>query len=119
MNHFISLQEAIEMTSLYRQEKENILKSAYQNQNVLARSEAFPKAVFDTLLAKNGCDGLRIYYGMDAQLKVHAILVPIDEAGNDILPSESLNDEEGDGDDIAERGMRCPDICGDTSPLNP
>lgn len=117
MNHFISLQEAIDMTSLYRQESENILKPAYQNQNILARSEAFDRAAFDTLLAKNGCAGLRIYYGMDAQLKVHAIIVPTDANGNDILPSQTLTSTE-DGDDIAERGIRCPDICPTESPLN-
>jgi hypothetical protein len=117
MNHFISLQEAIDMTSLYRQEQENILKPAYQNQNILARSEAFDRAAFDTLLAKNGCAGLRIYYGMDTSLKVHAIIVPIDENGNDILPSANSLTEEGE-DDIAERGIRCPDSCPVDSPLN-
>lgn len=117
MNHFISLQEAIDMTSLYRQESENILKPAYQNQNILARSEAFDRAAFDTLLAKNGCAGLRIYYGMDTSLKVHAIIVPIDENGNDILPSANSLTEEGE-DDIAERGIRCPDSCPQDSPLN-
>jgi hypothetical protein len=117
MNHFISLQEAIDMTTLYRQEQENILKPVYQNQNILARSEAFERAAFDTLLAKNGCAGLRIYYGMDAQLKVHAIIVPTDENGNDILPSSSLTNTE-EGEDIAERGLRCPDICPEPSVLN-
>jgi hypothetical protein len=117
MNHFISLQEAIDMTSLYRQEQENILKPDYQNQNILARSETFERAAFDTLLAKNGCAGLRIYYGMDAQLKVHAIIVPTDANGNDILPSPSLTSTE-EGEDIVERGLRCPDICPDTSVLN-
>lgn len=105
------------MTSLYRQESENILKPAYQNQNILARSEAFDRAAFDTLLAKNGCAGLRIYYGMDTSLKVHAIIVPIDENGNDILPSANSLTEEGE-DDIAERGIRCPDSCPQDSPLN-
>ena len=117
MNHFISLQEAIEMTTLYRQEQENILKPAYQHQNILARSEAFDRAAFDTLLAKNGCAGLRIYYGMDAQLKVHAIIVPMDANGNDILPSQTFSSTE-EGEDIAERGLRCPDICPDASVLN-
>lgn len=116
MNHFISLQEAVDMTTLYRQEYENILKPVYQNQNILARSEAFDRAAFDTLLAKNGCAGLRIYYGMDEQLKVHAIIVPIDANGNDILPAQNLTDEEGE--DIAERALRCPDICPGMSPLN-
>ncbi len=117
MNHFITLQEAIDMTTLYRQESENILKPAYQHQNILARSEAFDRAAFDTLLAKNGCAGLRIYYGMDAQLKVHAIIVATDANGNDILPAATVAAEDGE-DDIVERGIRCPDICPTDSPLN-
>ncbi len=117
MNHFITLQEAIDMTTLYRAENENILKPAFQNQNILARSEAFERAAFDTLLAKNGCAGLRIYYGMDESFKVHAIIVPTDSNGDDILPAPSFNEEE-EGEDIAERGIRCPDLCPTASPLN-
>ncbi|MEJ8841882.1 hypothetical protein WG954_05755 [Lacibacter sp. H375] len=117
MNHFITLQEAIDMTTLYRAENENILKPEFQNQNILARSEAFERAAFDTLLAKNGCAGLRIYYGMDENYKVHAIIVPTDSNGNDILPAPGLNEEE-EGEDIAERGIRCPDLCPTASPLN-
>jgi hypothetical protein len=117
MNHFISLQEAIEMTGLYRQEMNNILKTEYLGQNILARSEAFDRSVFDTLLAKSGCAGLRIYYGMDAALKVHAIIVPFDANGNDILPAANMALED-EGEDIAERGFRCPDICPEPSPLN-
>lgn len=117
MSHFITLQEAIAMTSLYRQEMNNILKPAYQDQNILARSEAFDREVFDVLLAKEGCAGLRIYYGMDTQLKVHAIIVAYDANGNDLLPANNLSSTD-DGEDIAERGLRCPDICPGTSPLN-
>lgn len=119
MNHFINLQEAIEMTTLYRAEQENILKTEYQYQNILARSEAFERAVFDTLLAKNGCAGLRVYYGMSSDLKVHAIIVAIDADGNDILPVQtSLASTTEEGEDIAERGVRCPDLCSADSPLN-
>jgi hypothetical protein len=43
-NHFISLQTGIDMTTLYRQEKENILATAYKNQNILPISETFDRA---------------------------------------------------------------------------
>ena len=118
MNHFISLQEGIDMTILYRAEKENILKNQYQNQNILPLSEQFPRAPFDTLLAKSGCAGLRIYYGMSEDLKIHAIIVPTDAEGNDILPEQTGASSLGDEEDIFERGNRCPDICPDPSPLN-
>ena len=118
MNHFISLQEGIDMTTLYRAEKENILKTQFQGQNILPLSEAFSRAPFDTLLAKSGCEGLRIYYGMSEDLKIHAIIVATDENGNDILPEETESVNLGEEDDIFERGNRCPDICPDDSPLN-
>lgn len=119
MNHFITLQEAIEMTTLYRAEHEQILKPEYQQQNILARSETFEKAAFETLLTKNGCAGLRIYYGMDDALKIHAIIVAIDVNGNDILPvTESMALTTEEGEDIVERGIRCPDLCPAESPLN-
>ncbi|RXK60674.1 hypothetical protein ESA94_09425 [Lacibacter luteus] len=119
MNHFISLQEAIEMTTLFRAQQENILKPEFQQRNILARSEAFERAAFDTLLAKNGCAGLRIYYGMGIDLKVHAIIVAIDANGHDLLPaSASMLSTMEEGEDIAERGIRCPDLCPADSPLN-
>lgn len=118
MSQFISLQEAIDMTSLYRSQKENILKTQFQGQNILALSEAFDRNVFDTVLGRSGVMGLRIYYGMDENLKIHAIIVGTDENGDDILPGESnLNVSEEDNY-IIENGNRCPDICPGDSPLN-
>jgi hypothetical protein len=116
MSHFISLQEGIDMTSLYRTEKENILKTQYQNQNILPLSESFDRAEFDTVLGKTGCEGLRIYYGMDENLKIHAIIVGVDQEGDDMIPAESSLTEEDD--DIIEKGNRCPDLCPSESPLN-
>lgn len=117
MSHFISLQEGIDMTSLYRTEKENILKTQFQNQNILPLSESFDRAPFDTVLAKSGCQGLRIYYGMNENLKIHAIIVGVDGQGNDMIPEQnsSLTEEE---EDLIEKGNRCPDLCPNESPLN-
>ena len=114
--HFISLNQAIDMTTLYRSDKEAILATAYQNQNILPDSETFNRNAFDTLLAKEGCAGLRIYYGMDENLKVHALIVAVYEDNEDILPalaSATVIDE-----DIVEEGQRCPDLCPPPSPLN-
>ncbi|RZK13250.1 MAG: hypothetical protein EOO46_00125 [Flavobacterium sp.] len=105
------------MTLEYRNERENILANQYQDAGILPLSETFNRAAVDALLAQTGCAGLRIYYGMDETLKVHAILVAVDELNADILPSTqtSLTAVE---DVIMEISQRCPDVCPPASPLN-
>lgn len=115
--HFISLSQGISMTTLYRSDKEAILATAYQNQNILPISETFNRNALDTLLAIEGCEAIRIYYGMDENLKVHAILVAVNENNEDLLPdanNNSLSEEES----VVEEGQRCPDLCPPSSPLN-
>ena len=107
--HFISLSKAVDMTTLYRSDKETILATNFQNQNILPLSETFNRDAIDTLLAKEGCEGLRIYYGMDENLKVHAIIVAVNEDNEDILPSSTENNLTEN--DIVEEGQRCPDLC--------
>jgi hypothetical protein len=114
--HFISLTEAVDMTTLYRSDKETILATAYQNQDILPLSETFNRDAFDTLLAKEGCEGLRIYYGMDENLNVHAIIVAVNEENEDILPDSTQNTITEN--DIVEEGQRCPDLCPPPSALN-
>jgi hypothetical protein len=116
MNHFIPLATAAAMTAKFRGERENILKTEYQQQNVLPIAETYDKACFETLLGKADCAGLRIYYGMDENLKIHAIIVAVNESNQDILPSASLAATEEE--DIIESGVRCPELCPEASPLN-
>jgi hypothetical protein len=116
--HFINLATAIEMTALFRAENENILAPAYQNQNILPLSETFNRHAFDTLLAEEGCEGLRIYMGMDAGMKIHAIIVGVNQYNEDILPSLAANLVATSGNVIAEEGQRCPVICPQVSVLN-
>ncbi len=114
--HFISLNQAIEMTSLFRSEKENVLASAYQNQDILPICETFNRFDVDSLLAKQDCEALRVYLGMDEALKVRLVIVAVNENAEDILPVSSLGatiDE-----DIVEEGHRCPPSCPPSSPLN-
>lgn len=119
MNHFITVPEAAAMTSRYRNQKENILKTEYQGQNILCYSETFHRAAFDTLLGKAGCQSLRIYYGMAEDLKIHAIIVGVDSQNADILPEANSSFALTDDDDsVFDRGIRCPDLCPDPSPLN-
>jgi hypothetical protein len=115
MNHFISLAAAKDMTERYRMHRESILKTEFQNQNLLPICESFDKSPFEALLSKSNCAGLRIYYGMDENLKIHAIIVAFDEQNEDILPS-SLNETEDE--DIIDNGNRCPELCPPSSELN-
>ena len=116
MNQFISLTTASEMTARFRNECENILKPAFQNLNVLPLSETFDRGASDVLLGKAGAVALRIYYGMDENLKIHAIIVAANENNEDILPSLTL--AVAAEEDIVENGTRCPELCPEPSPLN-
>lgn len=115
-NHFITLQQGIDMTKLYRQQKENIL--SYKDKNILPLNETFDRAALDTLLQKTGCTAIRIYYGMNEDLSVHAILVAVNENNEDILPPSQATTTDGADDSLAEQGIRCPPDCPPTSPLN-
>jgi len=125
MNNFITLQQAVEMTTLYRQQKENILAEPFKGQNILVLSETFEREAFDALLAENDCASIRIYYGMSEDLKIHAIGVGVNSQGQDILPTEGIP---AAGSKTAlltaqaviiEQAQRCPDSCGSASLLNP
>ena len=108
-NHEFSLQTAIDMTKRFRAHKPS----------GFAQSESFDKSAIQKLLDTSGCARLRVYYGMKANMETHAILVAVDSAGNDILPSATVASPEG-GDDpvIIEDGFRCPPLCPVDSPLN-
>ena len=100
MKHVISLQEAIDMTSLYRS---NIPSG-------MVHSETFSKESVSALLNQPGCVSLRIYYGKQKDDTIHAILVGVDEKGADMIQTSDL---------ILEEGQRCPPECPTPpSPLN-
>lgn len=116
-SHLITLTAAEALTSDYRLNRNSILQSGYQDQDILPLSETFNRTDIDLLLAQDGCEALRIYYGMDANLKVHAVLVAVNENNEDILPSQTLNPLSLE-DIIIEEGQRCPIICPPQSALN-
>jgi len=111
-SHSISLEVAVEMTTLYRENRPAILKPEYST-DILALNESFNKEDVLSLLEENGCAGLRIYYGMSPDLNIHAILVGVNEAGEDILPDEKMLDAI-----ILEDSRRCPVECPPDSVLN-
>lgn len=119
MSHFINLEKAVDMTSRYRAHREGVLTSDYQDQNMLALSETFDRVAIDALLAQTGCTKLRIYYGMDEALNIHAVLVAANEDDADILPAATNSGEEKEHDGIIlEMSNRCPPLCPPSSPLN-
>jgi hypothetical protein len=115
MNHEISLSTAVGMTTRYRSYKESVLKTEYQDTDMLPVCETFEKASVAAVLNQTTATHLRAYYSMDDNLKVHLVLVAADANGADILPSD---DPEADPGTILEDGQRCPPYCPPSSPLN-
>jgi hypothetical protein len=116
--HSISLQHAVEMTGKFRGNREAILDTEFRDRNIMPFSETFDRQAMDSLLSAKDCAGVRIYYGMDDDLKIHAILVAVNEKNEDLLPSETTS-VGGDGKVIIEEGQRCPGLCPPPSPLKP
>lgn len=107
-NHFISLEQAKKMAAEYRKGKEVILNSQYAGKNILPTCETFSREGFDTILQNLDCASIRIYYGMDEELKIHSIIVGVNSKGEDIL---TATDTTIAGEDILENADRCPVIC--------
>lgn len=112
MSHLISLEQAVDMTTLYRADRETILATSYKGQNILPFCETFDRDAFDILLAQTGCVGIRIYYGMVSSKKVHAVIVGVDSNDADIIFPETQLSK------IVEESRRCPNDCPPASDLN-
>ena len=121
MNNFISLAQAIAMTTTYRKNKEVILDPKYQGQDILPICETFDRSAFDALLAEADCTYIRVYLGMDEDLKLRVIAVGANSKNEDILPPAGQTKLDGGdgGGVIVEEGVRCPVICPPSSGLNP
>ncbi len=114
--HPISLEEAVAMTTAFRENNQALLKPEFQDKATLPFSETFNREVFDDLLAQAGCEGIRFYYGLDTDSKVHLVAVGVNADNEDIiaastapLPADSL---------LFENGIRCPTECPPASVLN-
>lgn len=107
-DHEISLEQAIEMTKRYRANRPGNFPVC----------ETFPVASILWLASNSACAFVRIYYGMKADMLVHAILVAADENGNDLLPLSYRSTENDDDNGILEDSIRCPNTCPPDSPLN-
>ena len=106
--HAISLEEAIELTTRFREHRTDNL----------ALSETFDKNSVLAMLSVPNSAKLRIYLGQKVNGEVCSVLVAADEAGNDLLPPISSS-RDGEGDElILEDAIRCPQLCPPPSPLN-
>ena len=117
MSHLISLSAAIALTSNYKKQKESLLNNTMQGGNVLPDCETFDREAFDALLKQEGCTKVRIYFGMDEKNMVKLVIVGVDANDNDMVPQQTRSLEE-DTTVIIEDGLRCPEMCPPSSPLN-
>ncbi len=97
-NHEISLNEAAELTQRFR---DNLPVIDY------TIAEYFGKSALDDLLSQQDCIGIRIYYGIDIEMKKKLVIVGVNSEGNDIYQGE-----------LMERGYLCPAYCPTENPLN-
>ena len=114
---FISLQQAIEMTTRYRQNKGSVIDPVYSGSDILSVCDTFNKTAIEALLVRPGCTAIRLYYGMDAGLQVRPILVAVNKNDEDILPPNT-GDISIVGQDIVDDTLRCPPFCPLPSSLN-
>ena len=118
--NFITLDQAKQLTTKFRGSKDTILEPTFKGKGVLPVCETFGRAAFDAVLAKKGCVGLRIYFAMDETNLVKLVIVGVNANNEDMLPPTDAGGKVigGDGDEIIEDGIRCPEICPPPSPLN-
>ena len=110
VSHQISLVQAIAMTQKYRLGNETILEPVMRNMQILPFSETFNREDFDKLLSQADCEGIRLYYGMDEELKVHIIAVGVNSRNEDLIADQVAV--------LIENGIRCPTVCPPASALN-
>lgn len=102
MIHFITLEAAKKLTAKYRAEKQNILNPQLLGKDLLSFSETFEADSFRALLDQPGVKNVRVYFGMDDNLKVHLVTVGVNATGEEILNGATS---------IIEDGLQCPPIC--------
>jgi hypothetical protein len=114
---FISLQQAIDMTTRYRQNKGSVVDPAFPGADILSICDTINKDALAALLAKPECAAIRLYYGMNEDLTIRPILVAVNKNNEDILPAIGV-DAATVGEDIVDDALRCPTYCPPPSPLN-
>jgi hypothetical protein len=133
LDHFITLDQAIDMTKRFRDLKDKILNPVYIGKNILPLCETFNKDAIAAVINQPGAVGFRSYLGMNENLEVSVIFVGVNDKNEDMLPqvlpmksmSMTADDPTGGTDPIpddeppiVEEGQRCPTDCPASSPLN-
>lgn len=96
-NHNISLTEAAAMTKRYR--------DSIETGDIIAHY--FGKQAIEAILAQQGAEGVRIYYGLDEENVKQIIAVGVNSSGNDLYNGL-----------LAERTIKCPMQCSLPNQLN-
>jgi hypothetical protein len=125
LKHAVTLEHARKLTSALRARKDDLVKDEYKGKHIIPVCETFEREAIDKLLAYAGCTGIRLYYGLGDDDRLHAIIVGVDSEGKDLLPTATKNPQDGvmqpasDTEPvIVEDGLPCPPSCPTGSPLN-
>lgn len=118
--HRIPVERGASMTARYRTQRKKLLKGELDGKDdVLPLCETFDKEAVKRLLDQPGCTGLRVYYSMDEEDRIHALLVGVDASNCDIVTVSSLTAPEGETEgEVLDEALRCPTNCPPESPLN-
>ncbi len=106
---FISSTQAAELTGRFREkkEKEGMKPGTY------VEAQFYGNKKLQKLMKKDGCVGLRIYFGVskDKELADHVVIVAVDAQGRDLTRTRiGLKDMPAEVDALAE-GPCCPHNC--------
>lgn len=100
-DNFITLEQAKLYTKKYRDQLKEMLTSEYQG--ALSYCETFDADAVRILLDQMGCVGFRVYYGLNNDNQVCAIMVGVNDKNEDIL--------NGDDSIILDNSIKCPKDC--------
>jgi len=82
------------------------MTAAWRRSNANGNAVYYGKNVINQLLAQPGVVGIRFHFGLDSDGKNTLVLTGVDADENDILSI------------VADKGRRCPIICGSRNVLN-
>lgn len=95
--HEITLAEAATMTHAFQN------ATQFQGSTVAVK---FDRIAYDEILAQPGCVAVRSYFSIDSTNLITLVLVGVDSNNHDLTNGK-----------IMDRGLKCPNICGQDSPL--